>query len=140
MIASDLEVGGIDVGAGATKQNVFPGGLDEVVVNLQGARREIPKSSAHGGRVGTGAGTRHTIEPAKIRIDHGNESGTVISLNPFAGLSAFGWMEPIAVEDYVVSAFGRHNGANPNARLGDPLQANKAVVISNVGRRSDNQG
>src|SRR5208282_44506 len=105
MVAADFKIGGIDLGLGAPKQNVFSRGFEEIVVDLQRANGVVPVTAAHGRGVGAGARLRDTMKAAEIRIDDGNKVGTVDHSDALVHFPVVRRMKPVAVENDVVSTF-----------------------------------
>src|SRR5271154_4112477 len=133
MIAANFYIGGIDFGFGAAKKNALPGGLKEVVVNLERADGNVSVAAADGGGVRARAAARYAMKAAEIGIDHRDEVGAVDHSDAFVHFLVVRRMHPVAVENYVVRALGRDQPGDAGAWLRGPLDADEAIVISERG-------
>ena len=133
MIAADLDVGGNLGGGAAPEQDVLTGGLDEVVIDLEGGDGFIASATADARGVRAFSSARDAIQSADIGVDHGNHVRAFDHSNPVAHFSPFSGVDPVAIEDDVVPVFGGHHPANVRVGRGSPLNSDEADVISDGG-------
>lgn len=127
MIAPDLDVRGRCGGAGSAENDVFSGRLEEVVIDLESSHRAVAEAAAQGGRVRASA-HRDAGESADIRTDDRDEPGSLGHGDGMGNLLAFGRMNVITIENYVVGMRSIDDPAD--VALRNPFDADEAHMVS----------
>src|ERR1700723_233512 len=130
MVPANLEVGGIDFGSGAAKEDVLSRGFEKIVEDLESADGDLGVSAAEGRGIGAGAGARDAIESAEVGIDHGDGVRALDHADSLVHLGAVRRMEPVPIEDEVVGAFGGDQSGDVRLGRRGPLYADEAIVVS----------
>src|SRR5258708_22369821 len=129
VLGGDFNVGGNYAGRPPAEQNVLSGGLEKVVVKLNGGDRVVAAAATHSCRIGAFSGARYAIQAANVRVDDGNRLRAVDDSNAVTYFTAVGGVDPVAIEDDVVCVFCGGDSADVRVRGCSPLNANEADVI-----------
>src|SRR5271166_921990 len=130
VVAADFDVGWIVLRGAAAKHNVFAGGFEKIVVDLEGSEGLVAVSAAEGGGVCAGSFARDAIEAADVGVDDGDVVASKDHADAVADFGALAGVHVIAIEDDVVIMVGVDHAAGVVVWGSGPLDADEADVIS----------